>query len=454
MNRKFVTVSAAALMFAFVVPGSSLVSAKSTHGSINTSNCSTVPAQTKYPAAPKDPFAKQDKKYAGQTITYFGGSVGTDHDADVPLCIAFEKSTGIKVNLDLMSSDENAAETTLEDTFTSKSSAIDVTKLDVVWPGIFGQYLVPLSKPLATNIKLESKGILANDTYKGKLVAMPYQGDFGLLYYRKDLLSKYHLKVPTTWSQLDSEAKTIQAGEKPSNSSFSGFVFQENAYEGLTCNALEWIASYGGGNFINNKGSVTIDNSKAAAALTEIKSMIGTITPSDIDTYQEGATADAFDAGDAAFARNWPYMWATFPGSSVQGKVGVAPLPHGPNGKSSATVGGWELGVNKYSKHVGAAEAWTRYYTSAAVQQWRAVHAGIAPTMPSVAGKSAVKKANPALAVAAKTTDVTRPSTILAGNYSQGSQYIYEDTSEILSGSVSVSNGLAELKSQLKSITP
>jgi len=380
--------------------------------------------------------------------------VGTDHDADVPLCVAFEKSTGIKVNLDLMSSDENSSEQTLEDTFNSKSDAIDVTRLDVVWPGIFGKYLVGLAKPLAANVKLESKNILTNDTYQGKLIAMPYQGDFGLLYYRKDLLSKYHLKVPTTWSQLASEAKTIQTAQRATNPSFSGFVFQENAYEGLTCNSLEWIASYGGGNFINSKGQVTVDNSNAEAALTEVKSWIGNITPADINTYQEGETQDAFDAGDAAFARNWPYLWATFPGTAVQGKVGVAPLPHGPKGKSSATVGGWELGVSKYSKHQGAAEAWARYYTSAAVQKWRAIHAGIAPTMPSVAGLSSVKTANPALAVAAKTTDVTRPSTVLGGNYSAGSQYIYDDISAILAGQVSVSSGLTELKTQLKSVTP
>ncbi len=85
--------------------------------------------------------------------------------------------------------------------FSQKSSSIDVTRIDVVWPGTLGKYLVDLKKPLAADAKLEIKSILKNDTVGGKLIAMPYQGDFGMLYYRKDLLSKYDIsKPPTTWT--------------------------------------------------------------------------------------------------------------------------------------------------------------------------------------------------------------------------------------------------------------
>ena len=56
-------------------------------------------------------------------------------------------------------------------------------------------------------------------------------------------------------------AKKIQDGEQATNPNFSGFVFQGNAYEGLTCNALEWIASSGGGHFIDG-GKATINNAE------------------------------------------------------------------------------------------------------------------------------------------------------------------------------------------------
>ena len=96
---------------------------------------------------------------------------------------------------------------------------------------------------------------------------MPWFGDFGILYYRTDLLKKYGYSAPPkTWAELGVMAKKIQDGERASNPNFNGFVYQGNAYEGLTCDALEWLASSGGGQFIDG-GKVTIDNPKAAAAL-------------------------------------------------------------------------------------------------------------------------------------------------------------------------------------------
>ena len=71
-------------------------------------------------------------------------------------------------------------------------------------------------------------------------------------------------------------AKKIQDGERASNPNFYGFVYQGNAYEGLTCDALEWLASSGGGHFIDG-GKVTINNPKAAAILN-LSSAAGSAT--------------------------------------------------------------------------------------------------------------------------------------------------------------------------------
>jgi len=151
-------------------------------------------------------------------------------------------------------------------------------------------------------------------------------------------------------------AKKIQDGERGSNPNFTGFVFQGNAYEGLTCNALEWIASAGGGHIIDN-GKVTIDNAKARTVLDAMRAQIGKVTPQGVTTYQEDQTEHAFDAGDAAFARNWPYQYGigATAGSKVKGKFNVTVLPHGASGPSVGTVGGWQLAVSKFSKHQGAA---------------------------------------------------------------------------------------------------
>ena len=461
MNRRIAAIAASvALVISFVIPSAISVAAGKSGAShfINTSNCSAIAPTVKYPAAPKDPFAKQDKTLAGTTITYYGGSVGTDHDGDVPLCVAFEKSTGIKVNIVTQSSSSITTLSTLEGDFQSHSSTPSVTRMDVVWPGTIGKYLLPLGKSVSADTKLEIKSILQNDTVGGKLRALPYQGDFGMLYYRKDLLQKYHLKVPTTWSQLTSEAKTIQTGErKAGNGAFWGWVFQGDAYEGLTCDSLEWLASSGGGTFITHSGKVTVDNPKAASMLKLAQSWPGNISPPDVTTYQEGQTANAYAARDAAFARNWPYMYSPSIIGNLQSKTGVAPLPHGPGKgeKSSATVGGWQVGVNGFTKGKvrAAALAWARYYASYKVQVWRATYAGIVPTMNSVGKVKSVKKAQPFLAsVGPKEQRVTRP-TILGGNYDKGSTDIWDAVNNILGGA-DVNSQLSTLQSQLKALHP
>ena len=126
---------------------------------------------------------------------------------------------------------------------------------------------------------LTPPGIIRNNTINGKLVAMPWFGDFGILYYRTDLLRKYgYSSPPKTWAQLGVMAKKIQDGEQASNPNFYGFVYQGNAYEGLTCDGLEWLASSGGGNFIDN-GKASINNPRAVAILNLQRSWVGNITP-------------------------------------------------------------------------------------------------------------------------------------------------------------------------------
>src|SRR5580765_4494085 len=214
--------------------------------------------------APKVPNAAAiRRKYGGQKITFVGDSVGNGHVRDTALAKRFTKDTGIKVTVvpHPAASDQSYAQ--LARAFSSKSSSIDVAMIDVVWPGAFAPYLVNLKPKLGKQSKIHAAGIVASDTVNGKLVAMPWFGDFGMLSYRTDLLKKYGYKSPpTSWNQLFTMAKKIQDGEQKSNPNFAGFVFQGNSYEGLTCNALEWIASAGGGHYIDN-GKATINNTKA-----------------------------------------------------------------------------------------------------------------------------------------------------------------------------------------------
>jgi trehalose/maltose transport system substrate-binding protein len=389
-------------------------------------------------AAPKVPNAAAiRKKYHGQKITFVGDSVGNGHVRDVALAKRFSKDTGIKVTVTPHPAASDAAYSQLARAFSSKSSSIDVAMIDVVWPGAFAPYLVNLKPKLGKQSKLHAAGIVSNDTIGGKLVAMPWFGDYGILYYRTDLLKKYGYKSPpTTWADLFKMAKKIQDGEQKSNPNFAGFVFQGNSYEGLTCNALEWIASAGGGHIIDG-GKATINNTKAATILDAMRAQIGKTTPRGVTSYQEDQTEHAFDSGDAAFARNWPYQYGigATAGSKVKGKFSVTTLPHGSAGKPVGTVGGWQLAVSKYSKHKDATIEFVRYMTSPAVEKFDAITNSNVPTIPSVAKDKAVVKTNPYLKPAiASVARVTRPAKYLGTHYNEASKVIYQGINQILNG--------------------
>ena len=392
------------------------------------------PAAIKVPKVPG--AAAIRAKYGGTSITFFGDSAnaGLSHLRDVNLVAQFSKQTGVKVKLvqKPISSSEDYAQ--LARTFSAKSSAYDVMMMDVVWPASFAPYLVDLKPALGKQAKLHQPGIVQGFTIGGKLVAMPWFSDFGILYYRTDLLRKYgYSKPPTTWAQLGAMAKKIQDGEQADNPNFYGFVYQGNAYEGLVCDALEWLASSGGGHFIDG-GKVTIDNPRAAAMLNLQRSWVGTITPRGVTTYTESESNNAFDAGNAAFLRNWPYGYSTGQTSDIKGKFDVTVLPHTGKNPSVATVGGWALGVSKFSKNIGAATEFVRYLTTPAVNRYDAIYASNVPTIPAIAKLPAVRKVNPWLKPQIATVArVSRP-TSLGTKYQQGIRIIYQGINQILNG--------------------
>lgn len=339
----------------------------------------------------------------------------------------------------------------------AKSDAIDVYQLDIIWPGLLSQHFVDLKGKIpAAEVNAHFKGIIAADTVDGKLVAMPWFTDAGLLYYRTDLMKKYgYNAAPKTWAELATMAKKIQDGEKKTNSTFTGYVWQGKNYEGLTCDALEWLVSFGGGTIVDDSGKITVNNANAAKAMDTAASWVRTISPAGITTYGEEEARGIFQSGNAAFMRNWPYAWALGQSddSKVKGKIGVAPLPSGGNG-NAATLGGWNLGVSMYSKNQAAAIDLVRYLTSAEEQKIRAVEGAYNPTRPALYQDQAVLKANPFFGslLDVFTSAVARPSGPTKLKYNQVSQAFSGAVSDVLTGKTQGAAAVKKLETDLARI--
>lgn len=404
-------------------------------------------------AAPSVPanILQAAKKFKGQSIVFYGPNVGVELAAAKALTKKFSQQTGVNVTFNPMPTSATDQYANYQRLLTSGSSAIDVIDMDVIWPGAFAPYLLNLKSAVASQTKGMYQYLIKNNTVNGKLVAMPWFENHALLWYRKDLLTKYHIAAPPqTWDQMAADATKIQAGERKTNKNFYGYVFQGNAYEGLTCNAMEWLASSGGGT-ITAKKQVTINNPKAVAMLNKVRSWVGTISPTGVTGYQENDSMNAFASGNAAFLRNWLYAGTVSgaPGSVIRGKFGAEALPAQPGQQHVSTFGGSTLGVNKYSKHPGAATQFVRYMGSAAGETYWTIAAGDPPAVISVHNNPAVQKVEPWLRI--KEGGVARPSTALGVHYNQASTIIFQGINQILRGS-NASSVLPGIKSQLQAL--
>jgi trehalose/maltose transport system substrate-binding protein len=140
------------------------------------------------------------------------------------------------------------------------SSSPDVYGVDVIWPGVLSEELIDLKPYLATELSSINADVVASYTVKGKLVAVPYHSDIGVLFYRRDLLRRYGYGAPPRrWDALEQMAARIQEGERArGQKDFWAFIWPGASGEGLTCNALEWQISEGGGRVIEADGTIKL----------------------------------------------------------------------------------------------------------------------------------------------------------------------------------------------------
>jgi trehalose/maltose transport system substrate-binding protein len=335
---------------------------------------------------------------------------------------------------------------------------IDVFQIDVVWSGLLSQHFQDLSAKAQGVIDQHFPSMIQTSKVQGKLVAMPWFADAGLLYYRKDLLQQHNRQVPQTWVELTETARIVQDAERQAgNRNFWGFVWQGRAYEGLTVNALEWIGSYNGGLIVDEKGEITVDNPKAAQALRTAAGWVGTITPEGVLNYTEEESRGVFQAGNALFMRNWPYAWALAqgPDSTIKDKVGIAALPKGgADGRNVGTLGGQLLAVSRYSKNVDVATDLVMYLTNSEEQKRRAIAGSFNPTIPALFKDPEINRTMPFMGdlLAAFSNAIPRPAAVTGNNYNKVSTEFFNTVHQILSKRAEPEQALSRLDRDLKRI--
>jgi len=372
---------------------------------------------------------------------------GPDTTGTVPTLISnFNKMEAgrIKVVLQTQSSKTDQYFVNLQRTIRAGNVTPDVFAGDVIWPSqLAAQNLIlPVDKYFSTAAQKQYiPGTIQDVQYGGHTYGAPWFTDFGMIYYRKDLLQQYKLPIPTSWEQLQSEAKTLVSKHAVQE----GFVFQGDQYEGLVCDALEYVNGAGGRIYGPQSASTT---AQAAKGLATMRSMLTqNVSPNAVTTYTENETANDFSNGQAAFARNWPYMWAIVQGagSKVVNKVGVLPMLHEPGQTGYSTLGGWWLGINKNTKYADQAWTFINYLISSQQEQYYAIHGGHAVAMISANDSPAVQAINPWLkTVAPQLQILPRPTSPV---YNDISLKMQQDFHNVLTGGMTPEAAVKDVES-------
>jgi multiple sugar transport system substrate-binding protein len=323
---------------------------------------------------------------SASAIVFKHGKIAGDPELFKALLRKFEEENpGIRVNDETLPSSTDEQHQFYVINLEGKSSDFDVIGLDVIWVQEFARagWLTDLSGLLPEGEREDFfPGPLTAVTYEGRLFAVPWYIDAGVLYYRKDLLGKYGLQPPRTWSELVRTAQYVTEREP----GLYGFIWQGKQYEGLVCNVLEYF--WGNGGDVLHKDTVVVHSPEDVRALAFMRDLMVRyrVSPSFVTTLTEEPSRQIFGNGKALFMRNWPYAWNIFEkeGSAVKGRVGVSPLPSFPPNSSASTLGGWQLGINRYSRNPGAARKLIRFLTSPEAEKTLALTIGYKPPRKSL----------------------------------------------------------------------
>jgi multiple sugar transport system substrate-binding protein len=257
----------------------------------------------------------------------------------------------------------------------------DVLQLDVIWTPEFAAagWLLPLDGLAPPRADFFAASRAAN-TWRGRLYAVPWFLDVGVLYWRTDLFRA----PPASLGALAEAAR--RATDQPGGPAY-GVLWQGARYEGLVTVFLEVLGGFGG-RILGPGHRVEVDSPQAAAALSYLRDQLhrSRIAPREVLTWHEEETRLAFQAGRAAFMRNWPYARTLLaaPGSQVAGRFAVAPVPGGPGGRPTAALGGGQLAINAHSAAPAAAWRLVAFLTAPEQMLERAVVAGQYPARRSL----------------------------------------------------------------------
>ena len=391
---------------------------------------------------------------AAQAETTLRAYVGGQQRPDLMRALFAEymmANPGVNVKLEVGGASSDLHQKYLNMVLTARDNTLDVFLIDVIRPAQFAgaQWAEPLDAYLGDEREAVMSRFLPAyreaDTVNGKIYALPALADSLFLYYRKDILQKYGLPVPTTWPELAATAKKIMQAEN--NPQLQGLSFQGKAVEGAVCTFLLPYWSQGGE--IISDGKMAFDRRKAEAGLNMWQGMVRDgIAKANVSEVSTDDTRKEFQAGRVIFAVSWGYAWNHFESgieTKVANKVAVVKLPAMPGGKSVSCMGGWNWAVSAFSKNKLAAVKLVRWLSSPEVSKQLAIKGSFHPVYPALYTDADVVAAVPWFADALPVVESARARPVSAA-YKMISDALRINTNTVMAGVKTPNEALSEIE--------
>lgn len=211
--------------------------------------------------------------------------------------------------------------------------------------------------------------------FNGKLYTLPWHDGPECLIYRRDLFEDsseqtafsnqygYDLKPPANWKQFTDIARFFTRPEK--NLYGTLFAAFPDGHNTLYDFALQLWSR--GGEFEDAHGNAVLDTPEAIAALDFYRDSVrdASMCYPGAEKYDSTRSGDVVLSGVIAMMVNWFGFAARCdrPGSPLQGKIAIAPIPAA-EGKTPASLSVfWTLGIGTGSKNKQAAYDFLHFLT-------------------------------------------------------------------------------------------
>lgn len=307
----------------------------------------------------------------GTTITYWASNQGASLDNDqqilAPELAKFEKQTGIKVKLEVVSWKDLTPNTLAAAVSGQGPDVLNLGNTNAVTFQSTGAFYPFDDKALQT-IGGKDRFVassLATAGAEGKApTSMPLYSQVYGLYYNKKLFADAGIKPPTTWEELIVAA---QALTKPDKKQY-GFVAAGGTVNFSMHKAFIFGAQNGGSPF-DKDGKPTFASQGMVDGVKQyidLLSKFHVINPSNAQYTDGNQSAAAFARGDVAMLMAQTSTSNVLKVNGMEpAAYGIVPLPAPIGGdKVSSFVAGTNISIFKNSKNIDAALKFVKFMTS------------------------------------------------------------------------------------------